>query len=186
MREAQRALAAIAEGRPVNPPPSAPNPTLILSARRLSRRAVGAGVAALCLVVAGIVIGAMISQSPTTATAHTETRSETPNPTTQANSPCEAEFAITNSWPGHYQASVVVRSRSQPLTGWTVRWTFPDGQTIDQLWSGTLSQSGTAVTVTNAAWNATVDANGSAEFGFIATVPGGNPIQPSVICESPR
>ncbi|WP_344898457.1 cellulose binding domain-containing protein [Streptosporangium longisporum] len=34
-------------------------------------------------------------------------------------------------------------------TGWTVTWSFPNGQTISQLWSGVHTQTGAAVTVRN-------------------------------------
>jgi serine/threonine protein kinase len=195
MQEAYEALTAVAEGRPAHPPPlrpSTPDPTLILPARRPSRRAIAAAVAALCLVAGGVVIGTIIASGSSTQASPPETRTVAPAPTTTVeNSRCDATFDVTGSWPGGYNASVTVRNNGSPvLSGWTVRWTLPAGHTISNLWNGTLSQNGSSVTVTNASWNATVDANGSTEFGLTANLPGstqpaGN-LVPTLSCQAPR
>ena len=65
-----------------------------------------------------------------------------------------------------------------------MRWTLPAGQKIVTLWTGKLEQDGSAVTVRNEGYNATVAANGSAEFGFTAD---GAAVRPSTVtCETPR
>jgi len=69
--------------------------------------------------------------------------------------------------------------------GWTVRWTFPGGQTITQLWSGTLTVSGSSVTVRNATYNGSVPANGTTSFGFTGTYSGSNTAPTDVTCTSP-
>jgi hypothetical protein len=195
MREAYEALTAVAEGRPAHPPPSrpsTPDPTLILPARRPSRRAIAVGVGALCLIAGGVVIGTIIaSGGSTTQAGPPETSTVAPATTTTVESSrCEATFDVTGSWPGGYNASVTVRNNGGPaLSGWTVRWTLPAGHTISNLWNGTLAQNGSSVTVTNASWNATVDANGSTEFGFTANLPGstqpaGN-LAPTLRCQAP-
>ncbi|WP_194244243.1 cellulose binding domain-containing protein [Nonomuraea phyllanthi] len=38
-------------------------------------------------------------------------------------------------------------------SGWTVRWTLASGQAISRLWNGTLSTSGTAVSVRKFSYN---------------------------------
>ncbi|MEK8226178.1 endo-1,4-beta-xylanase [Oerskovia sp. M15] len=53
--------------------------------------------------------------------------------------------------------------------GWTLTFTLPAGQQVTNGWSGTFSQSGTAVTVTNVPWNAALAAGASVEIGFNAT-----------------
>ena len=43
---------------------------------------------------------------------------------------------------------------------------MPSGVSISQLWSGTLSGSGPAYTVTNLAWNGSVGAVAAVAYGF--------------------
>jgi dienelactone hydrolase len=53
---------------------------------------------------------------------------------------------------------------------------------ITQIWGGTLSTSGTAATVRNAAWNGTLTADATTTFGFIGT---GSPGATPMTCASP-
>ncbi len=100
---------------------------------------------------------------------------------------CTAEFDVTNSWPGGYQASVTVTNQATTsLAGWHVTWIMPDGQSISGLWNGRLDQEGSLATVRNADWNATVAPDSSTSFGLTATTSsGGDPAQPTVACYSP-
>jgi arabinoxylan arabinofuranohydrolase len=107
----------------------------------------------------------------------------TPSPTTPAPSaPCTATYSTTSSWTGGFQGEVTVKAGSSAISGWTVRWTLSGGQAINQVWSGTLSTNGSAVTVGNAPYNGALGANASTTFGFIA---GGTPSAPSLTCTSP-
>jgi hypothetical protein len=91
---------------------------------------------------------------------------------------CAAKYEVTNSWPGGYQAQVPVRGNDQPsLNRWSVRWELPA--------DGALSQHGSSVTVTNAAWNATPTSDGSTTFGLIATRSGTDLALPALRCQSP-
>jgi endo-1,4-beta-xylanase len=69
-----------------------------------------------------------------------------------------------------------------PISAWTIKWTFPDGQTINQLWSGVLSQSGSAVSVKNASWNGSLAPNTSTTFGFTGSWNGANGVPSPVTC----
>lgn len=69
-----------------------------------------------------------------------------------------------------------------PVNGGTVRWTPGSGQTISQVWNGTLSTSGSTVTVTNASDNGALSPSGSTTFGFL---PDGTPSALSATCTSP-
>ncbi|NMM32093.1 MAG: hypothetical protein HHJ10_13905 [Cellulomonas sp.] len=56
---------------------------------------------------------------------------------------CTASLTTINSWAGGFQASVTVTNASSSLVnGWTTAWTFPAGETIGSLCSGTATQSG--------------------------------------------
>ncbi|WP_174505148.1 cellulose-binding domain-containing protein, partial [Streptacidiphilus carbonis] len=93
-----------------------------------------------------------------------------PTPTPTATAPaggCEVDYALSSQWSGGFGANVtLVNHGTAAVNGWSVAWTFPDGQKITQLWNGSFSQTGSAVTVTNTSYNGTIAAGGSASFGF--------------------
>lgn len=100
-----------------------------------------------------------------------------------AGGACTAAYQVVNEWPGGFQAGVTVTAGSAALAGWTVQWTFPGGQSITQLWNGTLSAGGGSVSVSNAPYNGTVPAGGSTTFGFLGSGAGAAPSDLS--CTSP-
>lgn len=102
--------------------------------------------------------------------------------TTPPTGACSATYTTANSWAGGFQGDVTVRAGTSPINGWTVRWTLASGQTITQLWNGTLSVSGPAVTVKNLSGNGSLAANGTATFGFLSN---GSPSTPTLTCTSP-
>lgn len=61
------------------------------------------------------------------------------------------------------------------INGWTLVWTFPGDQKISNLWNGTYTQSGAAVTVKNADFNGAIPAGGgTVNFGFNLSYSGSN------------
>jgi cellulase/cellobiase CelA1 len=84
-------------------------------------------------------------------------------------------YTVTNQWPGGFQGDVLVANTgTAPINGWTLNWTYANGQVISQLWNGSYTQSGAAVTVKDAGFNGTIAPNASAEFGFLASWNGTN------------
>ncbi|MDW5322753.1 PQQ-dependent sugar dehydrogenase [Plantactinospora sp. KLBMP9567] len=126
-----------------------------------------------------------------TATTRPPTSSPTPSvPPTSTPPPsgtaCTATYRQINQWQGGFQGEVTVRNNGTgTLNGWTVRWTFANGQTIGQLWNGTLTASGSSVTVRNVSWNGTLGVNGSASFGFQGSWTGTNTPPSDLTCTSP-
>ncbi|MGR6923506.1 cellulose binding domain-containing protein [[Actinomadura] parvosata] len=103
----------------------------------------------------------------------------TPTVTTTITPPppggCTATYKSTGQWQGGFQGEVTVTNTgSTPRSSWTVAWTFADGQQITQLWGGTLSASGSSVTVRNATWNGSLAPGASTTFGFLASWNGTN------------
>jgi hypothetical protein len=99
---------------------------------------------------------------------------------------CSASYQLLNQWPGGFQASVTVRNDgTAALHGWTVKWTFADGQTIGNLWGATWTQTGADVTARSLAWNGTLAPGGSTWFGFTARLPGTANTAPTPSCLSP-
>jgi hypothetical protein len=88
---------------------------------------------------------------------------------------CDVVYA-TNDWNTGFTANVTIKNLGDPLTGWNLGWTFPDAaQRVTQAWSATVTQSGSQVTATNAAWNGNVPTGGTVNFGFNGTHNGSNP-----------
>jgi serine/threonine protein kinase len=180
MRVAHEALAAAAAGRayPVPPPR---HPTMVLpSAPRRSRRLVGAGTVAMCLVAAGVVLGVVLTDRDSLEA------SAPPSPPPSSSVPvpvCAAQYDVVNSWPGGFTAEVTVRNDGAgTISGWTVRWTQPEGQRINGVWNGVLERSSGDVVVSNADWNVTVGAGGVTKFGFNVTASGEERPVPEVTC----
>src|SRR5690348_4045751 len=73
--------------------------------------------------------------------------------TAQAAAGCRVDYAISSSWPGGFNANVTITNFGDAVNGWRLTWSFGAGQTITQLWSGSVTQSGAQVTVTNASYN---------------------------------
>jgi hypothetical protein len=66
---------------------------------------------------------------------------------------CAVKYAVTSQWTGGFGASVELRNLGDPLTNWTLTWSFGAGQQVTQAWNTALTQSASAVTARNAAWN---------------------------------
>ncbi|MBF9134164.1 endo-1,4-beta-xylanase [Plantactinospora sp. S1510] len=138
------------------------------------------------------------TSTPTSTPTATPTSTPTATPTstppvTPTSTPpvtgqpgaCTATFRMANSWSGGFQGEVTVANNgAATLSGWTVHLTLASGQTIVNVWNGTNTGTSGAVSVRNAAYNGTLGANASTNFGFILS--GSTNAAPSNIsCTSP-
>jgi Glycosyl hydrolase family 12/Cellulose binding domain len=113
--------------------------------------------------------GSSPTPSPT-PTPSTTSPSPSPTPTATAASACSAAYSLVNSWSGGFQGQVTVTNTgSSPVDGWTLSWTFPGDQKLNDLWNGSYTQSGEQVTVTNESYNGTIAPGGSVTVGFTGT-----------------
>ncbi|MFC7480382.1 cellulose binding domain-containing protein [Luedemannella flava] len=95
-------------------------------------------------------------------------------PTTPAPATCAVKWE-PNSWSTGFTINVTLTNRgTATVNGWTLTWTWPGNQQVTGYWSSVITQSGTAVTARNAAWNATIAPGGSTTFGFQGTYSGTN------------
>ena len=118
--------------------------------------------------------GLWAQDCPTTTTTAPPS-STPPPPPPPSPPPCEISYRVNSEWPGAFQAQVTVRNISSALIdGWTLRWTFADGQSVTQMWNATPSQIGADVTVTNAGYTALIVPDGSISIGFNGAVKGAN------------
>ncbi|MFC8849878.1 MULTISPECIES: cellulose binding domain-containing protein [unclassified Micromonospora] len=92
-----------------------------------------------------------------------------------AASGCRVDYQVTNQWSGGFGANVTVTNLGDPLTGWTLTWSFTAGQTVTQAWNATATQSGTRVTATNVGYNGNLPTGGGTTFGFNGSWTGSNP-----------
>jgi xyloglucan-specific exo-beta-1,4-glucanase len=63
----------------------------------------------------------------------------------------------------------VTNTGATATTGWTVGYSWPGSQTISQIWDANETQSGSAVTVTNASYDGAISAGDSTTFGLLGT-----------------
>ncbi|WP_431948319.1 non-reducing end alpha-L-arabinofuranosidase family hydrolase, partial [Micromonospora marina] len=89
---------------------------------------------------------------------------------------CSVDYAISSQWQGGFGANVTVTNLGDPLSSWTLTWSFGAGQTVTQSWNTDLTQSGAAVTARNVSYNGSIPTNGSTSFGFNGAWNGSNPV----------
>ncbi|WP_172632513.1 cellulose binding domain-containing protein, partial [Dictyobacter arantiisoli] len=100
----------------------------------------------------------------------------TPTPTPTSGATCSVQYVVTNQWTGGFGASVTINNTgSTSISGWTLGWTFANGQTITQLWNASYTQSGSSVSVTNSSYNGTITPGGNTNIGFNGSWNGSNP-----------
>ncbi|MDG4801089.1 cellulase family glycosylhydrolase [Micromonospora sp. WMMD980] len=82
----------------------------------------------------------------------------------------------TNSWQGGFTANLTIKNLGDPVSNWTLGFTFPDGgQRLVQGWSATWQQSGSAVTGRSLDYNGTLGTGASTTVGFNGSWTGSNP-----------
>jgi poly(hydroxyalkanoate) depolymerase family esterase len=112
-----------------------------------------------------------VGRTPTATVGTTPT----PTPTVGGGSTCSVHYAVTNQWSGGFGASVTINNTgTSTINGWSLKWTFPDGQTISQIWNASDTQSGGNVTATNLSYNGTIASGGNTNFGFNGAWNGSN------------
>jgi len=96
---------------------------------------------------------------------------------------CSGAYSVVNSWSGGFQAQITVtNTSSSPLNGWQLAWTFPGDQQINDLWNGSYTQSGAAVSVASASYNGSLAAGASTTVGFTATDSTGTAPPATITC----
>ncbi|MEU3456352.1 glycoside hydrolase family 6 protein [Micromonospora sp. NPDC006766] len=124
--------------------------------RRLSGRS-----RALALTGAGVLVAGGLVTIPVTAA--------------QAATQCSVDYS-TSDWPGGFTATVTIKNLGDPLTSWTLGFTFPNTtQQVQQGWSAIWSQSGRNVTAKNESYNGSLSSGASTTIGFNGAWSGSNP-----------
>jgi len=92
---------------------------------------------------------------------------------------CSVSYAVSSQWQGGFGANVTITNLGDPLSGWTLTWSYGAGQTVTQAWNTALTQSGPAVTAKNVSYNGSVATGGTVSFGFNGSWTGSNPVPAS-------
>ena len=111
--------------------------------------------------------GSTPTPTPTAGTTPTPTPTHTPTPTpTPSGGSCQVHYSVLSQWMGGFEAEIAITNTgTTAINGWTLHFSFANGQVITLGWDGNFSQTGSAVTVTN------LSSNGSIPAGNSLTVP---------------
>ena len=97
---------------------------------------------------------------------------------------CSAAYHIDNQWGNGFTTAVTVNNTGTVATKtWTVTWTWGGNQTFVNSWNAAVTQSGTAVTAKNMAYNNVIAGGGNTTFGFQASFTGTN-ATPTLSCSA--
>jgi hypothetical protein len=122
--------------------------------------------------------------SPTVSPTATGSPTVSPSPSATTSAPagtCTASYTVTSSWTGGFQAEFTVKNNgTTPTAGWSMGFTFPGTQRVNNFWNALVTQSGQQVTATNQSYNGTIPAGGSTTWG--ATMDGQNQPIPTLSC----
>ncbi|WP_258378340.1 cellulose-binding domain-containing protein [Micromonospora endophytica] len=77
---------------------------------------------------------------------------------------------------------MVRNAGTSAISGWTLGWTFPDGQRISQLWGGTHTQTGASVSVRDAGYNGALAPGATGSVGFLASTTAANTAPTTITC----
>ena len=82
---------------------------------------------------------------------------------------CSVNYSVSAQWPGGFTGNVTINNIGDPLNGWTLAWTFPAGQTVNQSWGARIPVGTSSISATNETWNGSVASGASVSFGFNGT-----------------
>src|SRR5262249_22247050 len=82
-----------------------------------------------------------------------------------ATAGCSVSYTVTSQWSGAFGTNIVLTNLGDPVTSWTLTWSFTAGQQVTQFWNTALTQTGAQVSAANADWNGNLATNGQANFG---------------------
>ncbi|GAA1244145.1 hypothetical protein GCM10009665_38700 [Kitasatospora nipponensis] len=126
--------------------------------------------------------------NPSTAYRYTVTASDAAGNTSAASTPvtattgagggapaCAASWHLDSQWNPGFGATVTVTDTGTTAThGWTVTWTWPDGQQLTNSWNTVAQQSGQGVSAANLSYNGTLAPGTGTTFGVQGTWSGVN------------
>lgn len=92
----------------------------------------------------------------------------TPTPTGAPGAGCVVSYRVVGQWQGGFQGELTVTAGAAAITGWTVGWRFPDGQTVASAWNATVTPGAAGQTARNVDYNGRLAAGAATTLGFVA------------------
>jgi hypothetical protein len=87
---------------------------------------------------------------------------------------CSVDYK-TNDWGSGFTADLTLTNRgTDPISGWTLTYSYAGNQKLSNGWNGSWSQTGRQITVTNASYNGTIAAGAAVSTGAQFTYSGAN------------
>ncbi|MFY1695404.1 MULTISPECIES: glycoside hydrolase family 6 protein [unclassified Solwaraspora] len=86
---------------------------------------------------------------------------------------CRVTYTV-NQWNTGFTANLAVTNLGDPLSSWNLEFDYSGNQRVTQAWNSEFTQSGTRVTLRNAAWNGSLGTNATVNPGFNASYSGTN------------
>ncbi|HEX8867148.1 MAG TPA: cellulose-binding domain-containing protein [Lentzea sp.] len=112
--------------------------------------------------------------TPTTTTpkrVQSQPATTTPPPPVVTTPPCTVSYRVAGQWPGGFQGDVTIKNTGRAtINGWTLGWSFGDGQTVHQMWNASSSQRGATVSATGSFYVATIEPGREVSIGFLGTL----------------
>ncbi|MBO0918305.1 cellulase family glycosylhydrolase [Streptomyces laculatispora] len=114
------------------------------------------------------------------AAGNRSARSATVSVTTEAGGTtpgvgCSVGYRVVGEWSGGFQGEITIRNTgTTAIEGWTLGFSFANGQTITNMWGGIPTRTGGSVSVAPASYTSTIAANGSVTVGFTGGQSGTN------------
>jgi endoglucanase len=102
----------------------------------------------------------------------TTTRPSTPTRTTSTTptGTCTATYTPGSTWGGGYEAKILVKNTgTTPLKNWKVTWTPAAGQTLTQVWNGTLTASTPQIVIASTGKDKALASGGTFEVGLMGS-----------------
>ncbi|WEH43094.1 cellulase family glycosylhydrolase [Streptomyces sp. AM 2-1-1] len=82
---------------------------------------------------------------------------------------CSVGYRVVGDWGSGFQSEITIRNTgAAAVSNWKLGFTFANGQTVNNMWGGTPTQTGGSVSVIPASYTNTITADGSVTLGFIA------------------
>jgi cellulase/cellobiase CelA1 len=92
-------------------------------------------------------------------------------PVPPAAPPCTVAYRISGQWPGGFQGGITIRNTGRAaINGWTLQWSFGNGQTVQQMWNATSSQRGATVSASNVSYTTTIEPGREVSIGFLGSI----------------
>lgn len=83
---------------------------------------------------------------------------------------CAVTYRVDNQWQGGFQGRVTIRNNSgSAINGWTLRWSYADGQNVREAWNASVSQRNGSVSVSGTDQARTIASRGEVTIGFIGS-----------------